>query len=81
MFFNFWALLLKMYIFEVVTFFSRLAVVHIYNIHVFDEVFFPLTVRMPMVTNLFRVVIYCEEISPINMDGIYWSGFVGSCGK
>ena len=48
MFFNFWVLLLKIYIFEAVTFSSCLVfiestqfsvVIHNYNIRVFDEVF------------------------------------------
>ena len=34
----------------------------IYKIHVFDEAFFFLTMRMPMVTKLCRVVICCEEL-------------------
>ena len=59
MFFNFWTPLLKMYIFEVVTFFSCLVViqsthfsvvVHIYKIRVFDEAFFLVIIRMPMIT-------------------------------
>ena len=61
MFFNFWSLLLKVYIFEVARFFSCLVniqstqfsvVVHIYKICVFDEAFSLLTIRMPMITKL-----------------------------
>ena len=33
----------------------------------FDEAFFFLTIRMPMVTKLFRVVRCWEEVSPTNM--------------
>ena len=49
MLFNFWALLLKMYIFEVVKFFLAYllsnqlnfsVLVHIYKIRIFDEAFF-----------------------------------------
>ena len=32
--------------------------------------FFFFTIGMPMVTKLFRVVTYCEELSPINMHDI-----------
>ena len=81
MFFNFWALLLKMCIFEVVTFFFRLVAGYpinsifqwqyvIYKIHVFDEAFFLLTIRMPMVTKLFRVVTCWEELLLMNMHDI-----------
>ena len=65
MFFNFLALFFKMYIFEVVTFFlvqwlsnelNFSVAVRIYKIPVFDEPFFLLTISMPMVTKLFRVV-------------------------
>ena len=41
--------------------------VHIYKIHVFDEVFFVLNVRMLIATKLFRVLICWELLSPINM--------------
>ena len=44
-----------------------LVAVHIYKIHIFDDVFFLLTVRIPMTTKPFRVVTFCEELSPINM--------------
>ena len=44
-----------------------LVAVRIYKIHVFDEVFLPLAIRMVMITTLFRVVIHCEKLSPINM--------------
>ena len=73
-----------MYIFEVVTFFlvqwssNQLifsVAVRIYKIHVFDEVFFLLTIRMPIATKFFRVVTCCEELSLINMHdtSIEWS--------
>ena len=41
--------------------------VSMYKIHVFNEGFFLLTIRMPIATKLFRVVTSCEELSPINM--------------
>ena len=52
--------------------------VRIYKVHVFDEVFFLLTIRMTMVTKLFRVVTCCDEFSPINSRGISteWSCWV-----
>ena len=66
-----------MYIFEVVTFFSCLLVNQstqfsdlqdsIYKVHAFHEVFFLFAIRMPTVTKLYRVVAYCEELSPMNM--------------
>ena len=43
-----------------------LVAVHIYKIHIFDDVFFLLTVRIAMTTKPFRVVTFCEELSPIN---------------
>ena len=84
MFFNFWALLFKMYVFKAVTLFSRPLVipnqlnvsvaVHVYKIHVFDKAFFLLIIRMPMMTKPVRVVTCCEELSPINMHDISeWS--------
>ena len=90
-FFNFWAILLKMYSFEVVTFFfaswlsnqlNFSVMVHIYTIRIFDETFFLLILRMTMITKLFRMVTCCKELSPIY---IYMtsqrSGLVGSRGK
>ena len=44
--------------------------VHVCKIPVFDEVFFLLTIRMPILTKLFRMVTCCEELSPIDMNGI-----------
>ena len=55
-----------MYIFEVVSFFFStsgyqstqfLVAVGVYKIHVFDEAFFLLTIRIALVTKLVRVVI------------------------
>ena len=84
MFFNFWALL-KMYIFEVVTFFSCLVFIQStqfwFKIRVFDEAFFPLTIRMPMITEVLRVVTCCRELPPVHMHGVKQSGLVGSCDK
>ena len=61
-------------IFVFVTFFSRIVLIQspqrIYNIHVFDEAFFLWTIRIPMVTKLFRVVAYGEELSLRNTHGI-----------
>ena len=80
MFFNILALLFKIYIFEVVTFFSFvvviqstqfLVVVYIYKISVFDEAFFHLIIRMPMITKLFRVVTCCKELSLIYINDIF----------
>ena len=78
-FFNFWLLLLKLCIFEDVKFFSYLAAGSINSIfqgqYVFIRFilmkrFFLLTIRMSMVTKLFRVATCCEELSPINMHDI-----------
>ena len=44
--------------------------VHIYKIHVFDEAFLLLTIKMPIVTKLFRAGTYSEDLSPINMHDI-----------
>ena len=44
--------------------------VHIYKIRVFDEAFFLLTIRMPMITKLFKVVTWCKELSPLYMHDI-----------
>ena len=40
-------------------------VVHIYEIHVLDGVFFLLTIRMVTATKLFKVVTYHKELPPI----------------
>ena len=80
-------ILLKMYIFEVVPFFlaswlsiqlNFSVVVHIYKILVFDETFFLLTIKMPMIIKIFRVVTCCKELSPIYMHDIStkWSCWV-----
>ena len=74
----------KMYIFEIVTFFSCLVViqsiqfsvaVRIYKIHVSDEAIFLLTNRMPMVTKRSRLVTCWEEVWSINMHdtSVEWS--------
>ena len=64
MFLNFWALVFKMYIVEVMTYFvvewlsnhlNFSVVVRIYKIHVFGEAFLLLTIRMLLSTKLFRV--------------------------
>ena len=79
MFFNFWVLLPKMYIFEVVTFFFCLVVVQSTQFfsgstYLSDPRFwwstFPLTIRMAMVTDLFRMVTCFQVLSPINMHDI-----------
>ena len=82
MFFNFWTLLIKMYIFAVVAFFSCLVLIqwtqffsgstylHIHKIHVFDEAFFLLFIRIPMTIKLFRVVSCCRELHSISTE---WS--------
>ena len=63
MFFNFWVLLFKMYILEVVTFLSCLVFIQStqffsgstsYKICVFHETFFLLAIRTPMITKFFR---------------------------
>ena len=84
-FFNFWALL-KMYHFCVCNIFvlpsgdliNFSVAVFIHKIHVSDEAFFFLTIRMPMVTKLFRVVTCGEDLSPINTHYIstVWSCWV-----
>ena len=66
MFFNFWHLFSK-YTFLRLSHLNFSVAVRIYKIHVFDEAFFLLTIRMPMTTKLFRVVTCGEELSPINM--------------
>ena len=66
-FFNFWGFLFKMHIFEVVTFFSRVMAARIYKIHVFDETFSVLTIRVSMATKLIRVVTCCRKLPPKNM--------------
>ena len=79
LFFNFWALLLKIYIFEVVTFFSPSGYPvnsifqwqYVFNkIHVFDETFCLWTIRMRVVTKLFKMVTCYEELSHIHMHDI-----------
>ena len=45
-------------------------VVHIYKVRIFDEVFFLLTIRVTMITMLFRVVTCYNELSPIYMHEI-----------
>ena len=47
----------------------------IYKIHVFDEAFSLLIIRMPIVTKLVRMVTYREELPPINLHdtSIWWS--------
>ena len=78
-FFNFWALLLKMYIFRLRNFFlawwlsnqlNFSAVVRIYKIRVFDEALSLLITRMPMITKLFSLVTCCKGLSPIYMPDI-----------
>ena len=65
-----------MHIFDVVTFFSRLVVIQsthfleavlIYKIHIFDEAFFLLFIRMPMTTKIFRIATCREDLAPINI--------------
>ena len=45
--------------------------------HVFDERIFLLTIEMPIVTKLARVVTWCEELSFINVHGISTEWFCG----
>ena len=82
--FNFWEIVFKMYIFEIVTSFlaqwlsnqlNFSKAVPINKIHVFDEAFVLLTIRMPMATKLSRVVTCCDELSPTNMHDtlVEWS--------
>ena len=49
--------------------------VHMYKIHVFDEPFFLLSIRIHMTTKPFMVVKCYKELSPINMydTSIKWS--------
>ena len=56
-------------------------VVHIYKIRAFDEAFILLTIRMPTITKLFRVVTWCKDLSPIYMHDISTIGLVGSSDK
>ena len=79
MFFNFGALQNFSDIFEGVTFFlaswlsnqlSFSVAVHIYKILIFDEAFSLLTIAIPMIIKLFRVVTSFEELSPIDMHDI-----------
>ena len=79
---NFWALLLKVYHFCVCDIFFYLVVIQstqffsvcTYISDVFGEAFFVLTIRMPMVTKLFRVVTCGEELSLINTHDISTEG-------
>ena len=67
MLFKSWALFLNMYNYFspsdylINSVFS--VAVRIYKIHVFDEAFFFLTIRMRMVTKRFSVVTCCKELS------------------
>ena len=45
--------------------------------HVFNEANFLLTIKMPIVTKLIRVVTCCEELSLINMHDISTEWFCG----
>ena len=83
-FLNFWALLPKMDIFEVVTFFSDLVVVQSTQFssgstYLLDPRFwwsiFLLFIRMIMVTKIFRVLTCCEELSTMNMHDILMEWF------
>ena len=86
MVFNFWTLLLKLYIFWGCDIFSCLVVMQstqffsgtTYKICVSYEAFFLLTMRMPMITKLFRVMTCCKELSPIHIHDISteWSSGV-----
>ena len=64
--------------FEVVTFVFSLVLIQstkflsggrFNKIRIFDEAFLFLTIRMPMVTKIFRVVTYRETVPPINLHG------------
>ena len=49
--------------------------VHIYKIHAFDEAFFLLTIRIPIITKLFRVVACCKELQSVSIEwscGVTW---------
>ena len=79
-----------MYIFEIVAFFSGLVVIQstqffsgsTYLQHSrFDEAFSLLTVRIPMVTKLSRVMTCYEELQPINIMTTQRNGFLGSRDK
>ena len=68
MFFNCWVFLLNICISDVVKFFlvwwlswqlNFSVAVRTYEIHVFDEEFFLLIIRMPIFTKHFRVMTYC----------------------
>ena len=48
-------------------FFSRVVAVRIYKIHVFDETFSLLTIRVSMATKLIKVVTCCRELPPKNL--------------
>ena len=57
-----------------------LVAVRIYKIHVFDEAFFLLTVRMAMIFKLFRLIKCCKKLSLICMVP-QQSGLLESCDK
>ena len=68
-----------MYIIDVVEFFlawwlsnqlNFLVAVQIYKICVFDEAFFFLTIRIPMIIMLFKVVTCCNMLDDISTE---WS--------
>ena len=90
MLFNFLTLLLKMYIFVVVTIFSHLVVSQSTQFFCgntylqdsrFDKLFFCLTIRIPMAPKLFRVVTWYEKLSPIHIMTSKRSGFLRSRDK
>ena len=89
LFLNFWLLLLKMYhVFVCDIFFlpSGHPINSVFQcqflvIRCFDEAFFLLTIRIPMVTKLFRVVICGEELPPIISMTCQLSGLVESRDK
>ena len=45
--------------------------VHVDKIHVLDEAFFLFTIKIPMITKLFRVVACCKELHSISTDCSY----------
>ena len=76
-FFNFWALLLKIYHLCVCDIFfsssgypinSISSAVRIYKIHVFDEAFFLLTIRILMVTHKYAVVLLGHVTNKIHIS-------------
>ena len=86
-FFNFWALFFKKNIhFWGCDIFSYPVVIQSTQsfsgqIHVFNEAFFLLTVRMPMATKLFRVVACWKELSSINMHDISMEWSIGDASE